>query len=832
MPPEDPNQRKHLFLTQNPKKERYTSPRKAFTKEFVTHLRERHQHGQNLKAQVNAIQDSISEIKESRRNKGYREDYGIYIEFESEQDFQLKFESLENTGTGIEVENVREIEGRTYATVYVPDGELKYFINKIDQYIEKNTKILDQPKNKKLIENISSIRLATVKAFWTGIENFDDIPLEENRWWEIWIRAGNDSEERNEIESDFLNACSQNSVTIKNIKIKFPERTVYLVNTSVNILAGSFTILNCLAEIRKPQETAETFMGMQLSEQRDWADDLIRRTSLLSGDLPFVCIIDTGVNNGHPLLEVGLSDSDKLTYNDSWGVSDNRGHGTGMAGLALYGDLFQQLISSEEIQLVHRLESVKLYNEQHSHDPELYGAVTQECIFRSEINAPRRKRIHCLAVSSNEYQYFGRPTSWSAALDQVTFAELDNQTKKRLVLISAGNVDVFCEHYSYPDNNILESIHDPGQSWNSITVGGFTQKITIDKTIHGSLIPVAPKNELAPSSSTSVKWERKWPIKPEVVLEAGNYAKDAFDNSIADPDSLRLLTTFNKPTERLFTCFGDTSAAAAQASRICAIIQYRYPNYWPETLRGLLIHSANWTNEMLANRDINEINITDKRNLLRKYGYGVPDLGKAIWCASNFTTLIIEQHITPFINESNNIKTNEVNFHPLPWPKEFFQELSSVNIKLKITLSYYIEPNPTQRKYFGKYDYASHGLRFDLKKGAETVDEFKRRINKKSRDEDDDETSYTGLKWSVGPNVRNVGSIHSDIWTGTAAALAEMDTVAVFPVSGWWRIRKRLERWDNSVRYSLIVSLEVESPEIDIYTPIYNIVNVPITITT
>jgi hypothetical protein len=233
---------------------------------------------------------------------------------------------------------------------------------------------------------------------------------------------------------------------------------------------------------------------------------------------------------------------------------------------------------------------------------------------------------------------------------------------------------------------------------------------------------------------------------------------------------------------------------------------------------------------MLAHRSIADINITEKTNILRKYGYGVPDLDKAIWCASNFTTLIIQQHLTPFINESGEIKSNEVNFHSLPWPADFFQELSSLTIKLKITLSYFIEPNPTQRQYFGKYDYASHGLRFDLKKGTETNEEFKRRINREAR-EKNDKTKYTGLKWSLGPKVRNVGSIHSDTWIGTAAELAEMDSIAIFPVSGWWRLRKRLERWNNSVRYSLIVSLEAENTSIDIYTRIYNIVNTPIRIT-
>lgn len=826
---EESDKLKHLYITNEPDRERYTSPIQSFTKEFTSQLRERAQHGQNLKNQITSIQDLVPSIKENRKAKGFREDYGIYIEFESEKNFKLKFESLENDTNGIEVENVREIEGVTYATVYVPDGKLKYFLNKIDQYIEKDTP-KHQPKNKKLIENISHIRLTTLKAFWTGIGNFDEFPKNENRWWEIWIRTGNNASECNEIEADFLGACLHNSVTLKNTKIKFPERIVYLANTSIDVLVNSFTILNCLAEIRNPQETAETFMEMSLNEQREWANNLIGRTTLLSGELPAVCLIDTGVNNGHPLLSLGVADSDKLSYNDSWGVDDNDGHGTGMAGLALYGDLFQQLVSSETVLLGHRLESIKLLQNQHTHDPELYGAVTKECIYRSEVNAPQRKRVHCLAITSNENRYHGQPTSWSAALDQVSFGEFDNPENKRLIIISAGNIYDTRTYSSYPDNNTIESIHDPGQSWNSITTGGYTQKSSINTSLQEEFELIAPPNELAPSSTTSVMWKKKWPLKPEVVLEAGNFVKEVSTNFVSTLDSLSLLTTFHKTTEKLFTLFGDTSAAAAQASRIIAIIQQQYPNYWPETLRGLLIHSANWTREMLGHRNIVDLNLSEKRNILRKYGYGVPSLDRAIWCASNFSTLIIQQHLTPFFKESGEIKTNEVNFHSLPWPKNFFQQLSSVNIKLKITLSYFIEPNPTQRKYFGKYDYASHGLRFDLKKGTETVEDFKKRINKENREEDD-EASYTGLKWQIGPKVRNVGSIHSDTWCGTAADLAEMDTIAIFPISGWWRIRKRLERWNNAVRYSLIVSLEVEEPGVDIYTPIYNIVHIPITIT-
>ena len=42
--------------------------------------------------------------------------------------------------------------------------------------------------------------------------------------------------------------------------------------------------------------------------------------------------------------------------------------------------------------------------------------------------------------------------------------------------------------------------------------------------------------------------------------------------------------------------------------------------------------------------------------------------------------------------------------------------------------------------------------------------------------------------------LRNLGSIHSDVWHGTAADLAERDYIAVYPVICWWRERPKFER--------------------------------------
>ena len=57
---------------------------------------------------------------------------------------------------------------------------------------------------------------------------------------------------------------------------------------------------------------------------------------------------------------------------------------------------------------------------------------------------------------------------------------------------------------------------------------------------------------------------------------------------------------------------------------MAAILQSEYPEYWPESIRGLIVHSAEWTPGMLE-----EFPRKERRNRLRVYGMGVPNLARA-----------------------------------------------------------------------------------------------------------------------------------------------------------------------------------------------------------
>lgn len=272
----------------------------------------------------------------------------------------------------------------------------------------------------------------------------------------------------------------------------------------------------------------------------------------------------------------------------------------------------------------------------------------------------------------------------------------------------------------------------------------------------------------------------------------------------------------------LLDVFGDTSAASALVSRMASALQSQYPDFWPETIRALIVHSASWTPAMLRQYGP----ITNKRSceqVIRRCGFGVPDMDRAIWSAGNRLTLITQEEFQPFDKRpgASGATLNELQFFELPWPIEQLRDLGEVNVELRVTLSYFIEPNPSERGHQKRHRYSSHGFRFDVRAATESLDEFRKRLTKAARQEGEG-SPKTGDQtgWTLGTDRRHRGSVHSDIWTGPAADLADRQHLAVFPVSGWWKERHKLGRWERPARYSLVVSILAPEIEVDLYTPV------------
>ncbi len=338
--------------------------------------------------------------------------------------------------------------------------------------------------------------------------------------------------------------------------------------------------------------------------------------------------------------------------------------------------------------------------------------------------------------------------------------------------------------------------------------------------------PVAKAGDISPYTSTSMMWDyKKWPIKPEIVLEGGNVAYSEKERFYTEADDLSLLTTGHQYlTGRPFEVIRMTSSATAQAAWMAARIWKQYPDLWPETIRALLIHSAEWTPQMIHSVGGQErLDKTGYRRLLRTCGYGVPDLDKALWSASNSVNLILQDELQPYLKKDNgSISQNEMHIHTLPWPQELLLAHEETIVRMRVTLSYYIEPGPAEIGWKDKYRYPSCGLLFEVNNPMEDRENFVKRVSKAMREDEEDkgEIKNDSSRWLLGINNRNVGSIHSDIWEGTASQLSESNMVIIYPKVGWWKSRAYLNRYHSKVRYSLVVTLEAPKVDIDLYTAI------------
>jgi hypothetical protein len=207
-----------------------------------------------------------------------------------------------------------------------------------------------------------------------------------------------------------------------------------------------------------------------------------------------------------------------------------------------------------------------------------------------------------------------------------------------------------------------------------------------------------------------------------------------------------------------------------------------------------------------------------RAKLVQRYGFGVPSADRALRSANDALTLVAQSSIRPF----SNGRMRELHVFDLPWPRDVLAELGETPVQMRVTLSYFIEPNPGRCDWKNRHRYASHGLRFEVKGPTESIEEFHKRLNKQALNEDEAKPVKGSdvSEWFLGSQARNRGSLHSDFLTCNAADLAERGVIAVYPVSGWWKDQPKRDCSDKGARYALVVSIEAPGVEADIWTPV------------
>lgn len=815
--------RKHIKLENKAEPTAFES--KGFSSPQIVE-RDAEAHSQYLKG---AYRDAIGQFLHGQDVLGGLVDpvAGAYLNFRVNK-ASLAEKSLD-TVSGAQLMNVRPVEGsdqEEQVTVFLPRENNNWFNKKLNEYDRDPGEKVDEngvihKKNRKnlpLVNAVSGIEAAILKDFFSSQEDFQLVEDGREREIEVWFTE--ESYQEDEVKAKLRALGIEHGMRT----LVFHQVVVLLVKASARQLVQIVHAFRGITEFRLYHSPSVLLNNDEVGDE-EWMR-LIQNDAIRADDpLVRIAILDTGVNPNHRLLSDYLPSARCFSVIESGNTLDQENHGTGLASLALYGDLTDVIYGQRRVKITSDLTSVKMLsrNRGERNREEMYALITEDAM---HVGRDSGAPILCSAVTDEDHPVSdATASSTSAAIDDTLY---NNGACDSLLLISAGNV-IETGGLDYPDYLYLKNIHDPAQAWNAISVGAYTRKVAIQDPLYRGKSVIAPSDGISPFSSTSVQWGAN-AIKPEILMEGGN-AVMGIQNTLDAPNDLCLVAADagDGLAAGRFNAFNATSAATGLAARLAAKIKYYNRRLNALSIRALMIHSAEWTQEM---KDLcTENGALNKAVLLHSCGYGVPDENKAIVSSDSRVTFIAEDKLKPFVlgKRGNSLKFGQMNLYHMPWPKRVLEGFADEMVRLKITLSYYIKPSPGVRSRLNKYTFQSIRLKFDVKGQNESDRDFKNRI-KKITEEGEDNVRDPELRnrWAIGITNRNQGSIISDSFTLNGVDMAKCDVIAIYPSGGWFK--NRLENLNLEIPYSLVVTLETSDEQVLLYNEVENLIANPVVV--
>lgn len=324
----------------------------------------------------------------------------------------------------------------------------------------------------------------------------------------------------------------------------------------------------------------------------------IRRFPLIpepAADAPAIAILDSGLASAHPLLApaIGEATAIPLALGDG---ADEHGHGTLVAGLALYGHV-GNCIEAGQFTPALRLYSARVLNANCTFDNEALITTQMRDAIRY-FSETYGCRVFNLSLGDDNLPYAGGKVSpWASVLDTLA-RDLDV-----LIVVSAGNfvyrlrdeefVDAHLQRYP---RYLLEDearIIEPATGAIVLTVGALSHSERLpvgagDRDV--AMRPISHEGEPSPFTRTGPGLGGS--IKPELCDHGGNRCYDGRLAQIRDLTELSIISTNREYLRRLFATSTGTSFAAPKVAHEAARLTHDFPGASANLIRALLVSSA------------------------------------------------------------------------------------------------------------------------------------------------------------------------------------------------------------------------------------------------
>ena len=520
-----------------------------------------------------------------------------------------------------------------------------------------------------------------------------------------------------------------------------------------------------------------------------------------------VCVLDSGVNTNHPLLAPAIAESADF-IGDTDGM-DLNGHGTAVAGVALYGDL-EACNSTNywhpELWIVNgRILDENAEFDSSSIEKTLIEAVTY---FVEE----HQCRIFNLSLGNSNAPYDNRHIRGIAyVLDKLA------RDFNILFVVSAGNfsgsIDPDVPRHSwrdeFPEYLLADEsiIIDPAPALNVLTVGSLARhNATFDAQRYPEIGQLAPATENQPSPFTRHGPTIKGAIKPELVAMGGNLASPIRTGNELNAvmRGMGVLTCNSRFVgNTLFSEISGTSFAAPYITHLAGRLLNNYPKASANLLRALLVNHANMLSEIESSfpEDMKKsYRSANGRDAFRDIaGYGAVDEGELFRSSQNAVVLMAEE----------KIENNSHHFFELPLPDDFLRS-QRASREIRVTLSYCPAVRTT------RIDYVATKMSFRLVKD-QSLESVQRHFNHSTQDEtktrNDDATSNR----DISAELRGKGTVQSSTWRIKQPKPSEKWFVVITRQDRDWGEALSFEQED----YALVVTVtDRENEEAQLYSQI------------
>ncbi len=361
-----------------------------------------------------------------------------------------------------------------------------------------------------------------------------------------------------------------------------------------------------------------------------------------------ILVFDSGVTSGHPLLQSFIGDaqvfSEAFIAKHISGTQDDSGHGTCVAGLAVYGNCLEAIRSGVWKPHAQLFSARVLDNNSEYDDDSLIETQFEKALLYFLENYPSIRIVN-LSLGSC-YDKLGESRHqlrFAAVLDEIAWRYRDREV---VFVVAAGNIpdpsnseiEEVAENYPHYLMDQACRLTDPASSALALTIGGISCGIIANYRTEGIVSILVSGGKGNPSPFTRIGPGFNNAIKPELVEEAGDYVIEA--GGIYRRHGV--LSLNRDIATSLLTQRHGSSFAAPLVANMAARISQAYPQHSSNLVRALLVHSARIPSQR---PDYFPANNHAPENL-KTYGYGRPFLDTALAAAGNDAWLLNEGTIS------------------------------------------------------------------------------------------------------------------------------------------------------------------------------------------